>query len=378
MHQSKIRIHNCHTHLFTLDHLPEKFFPGFSLITRLIRNDIAREIIIFLAEILLAPVLRTALPNFPRLSRVSSFLQICENRSQHDVFFNSLQRYYPEDTRYIVLPMDYSFMGYGSPIVPIEKQLEELASVRDTFPKQIIPFVHIDPRHEGASEKIKYWITDRDFRGVKIYPPFGYSPDDPKLDPIYAFCESHGNGIPIMTHCSGATLRRKKLSKKEANKHCSPEHYKTVLTSFPDLRLCLGHFGGDRAWESYWKKPLYKDRIDRKDPEFSGTENWLHTIINMLESGSYDNLFVDISYVIFHYQDNSNILKVLLANPRIRRSVLFGTDYYMVEIEKFSEKKLSMYLRAQIGEEYYKQIAETNPRRYLFGDDHADAGDPAD
>jgi hypothetical protein len=57
----------------------------------------------------------------------------------------------------------------------------------------------------------------------------------------------------------------------------------------------------------------------------------------------------------------------LMESPRIRRSVLFGTDYYMAEIEKFSEKKLSMYLRAQIGEDTYRQIAEINPQRYLFG-----------
>lgn len=87
----------------------------------------------------------------------------------------------------------------------------------------------------------------------------------------------------------------------------------------------------------------------------------------MIETGSYPNLFVDIAYVIFHYKDNINILKVLLESPLIRRSVLFGTDYYMAEIEKFSEKKLSMFLRAGIGEEYYEQIAEINPKRYLFG-----------
>jgi len=39
----------------------------------------------------------------------------------------------------------------------------------------------------------------------------------------------------------------------------------------------------------------------------------------------------------------------------------------MAEIENFSEKKLSMFLRVGIGEEYYEQIAEINPKRYLFG-----------
>jgi predicted TIM-barrel fold metal-dependent hydrolase len=174
-----------------------------------------------------------------------------------------------------------------------------------------------------------------------------------------------------MTHCSGAALRAKKFKggrgKLKANSYCSPNHAAKVLRSHPRLRFCLGHFGGDAAWTAYLKKPLLKDRMRRNEPGYSGTENWLHDIIDMLDSGSFPNLFVDIAYVIFHYRDNINILKVLLDNPRIRDSVLFGTDYYMVEIEKFSEKKLSIFLRAQIGESHYRQIAEINPTRYLFG-----------
>lgn len=364
MPASKIRIHNCHTHIFTLDHLPRSLFPGFSLIAWLVRKKSARKIIVILFEKVLSGVLNVALFKVPR---VRAFLKICDNRTQKDVFYRSLQHYYPADTRFIVLPMDCSFMGCGKPKISIDEQLEELAEVRDDFPDQIIPFVHIDPRHEDAPERIKDWIIKRGFKGVKIYPPFGYSPADEKLDPIYAFCETHHSGIPVMTHCSVATLKGKNINKKKAHEYCSPEHCRSVLARFPDLRLCLGHFGGDRAWEAYLTKPLLKDRLDRDDPESSGTENWLHTIIDMIESGSYDNLFVDISYVIFHYQDNINILKVLMESPRIRRSVLFGTDYYMAEIEKFSEKKLSMYLRAQIGEDTYRQIAEINPQRYLFG-----------
>ncbi len=365
MPANNMRIHNCHTHIFTLDHLPRNLFPGFFLIAWLVRRELTRKFIGIVFEKVISGTLRKIAPL--KGARVSAFLKICSNRNQKEVFSNSLQRYYPADTRFIVLPMDYSFMGCGDPKFSIDDQLEELAEIRDAFPEQIIPFVHIDPRHEDAPERIKKWIINRNFMGVKIYPPFGYFPEDPKLESIYAFCEKHESGIPVMTHCSGATLKHKELTKKEANKKCSPEHYKNVFNRFPDLRLCLGHFGGDSAWEAYLTKPLLKDRLDTGDPESSGTENWLHTIIEMIESGSYPNLFVDISYVIFHYQDNSNILKVLLESPRIRRSVLFGTDYYMAEIEKFSEKKLSMYLRAQIGEDRYRQIAEINPQRYLFG-----------
>ena len=97
----------------------------------------------------------------------------------------------------------------------------------------------------------------------------------------------------------------------------------------------------------------------------------------MLESELYlDNLFVDISYVIFHYQDNINTLKVLPGNPRLRRSVLFGTDYYMVETEKFSEKELSMYLRLRSAKIHIGRSPKRIHSAYLFGDDQDNAEGP--
>lgn len=383
----KISIHNCHTHIFTLDHLPKKFFINIYWLAWLIKKKPIRWIIQFLLVLIPVGLLKRL---GSRIPRIAAFLTICESESQSEVFTKSLQRYYPSDTRFVVLPMDYSFMGYGKPKFSIDQQLEELARVRDEFPDQIIPFVHVDPRHNDSLERVKRWITERQFIGVKIYPAFGYYPTHDELIPIYQFCDRHENGIPVMTHCAGATLRSKKYKykKAKASSFCSPSGYTEILKKYPNMRLCLGHFGGDKAWEAYLKKPLIKDRIRREVSSYSGiqswsskisrtffysgTENWLYEIIEMLDSGSYPNLFVDISYVIFHYKDNINVLKVLLESPRIRRSVLFGTDYYMVEIERFSEKKLSLFLRAQIGEDHYQQIAEINPKRFLFGSESVD------
>ena len=124
-----------------------------------------------------------------------SFLGIIDNKSQEKIFTNSLRYYYPGDTRFVVLPMDYSFMGYGKPIKNIDEQLQNLSNLRDRFPNQIIPFVHIDPQHHDAVDRVKMWITEKQFKGVKIYPPFGYPPTHERLMKIYEFCESHGEGI---------------------------------------------------------------------------------------------------------------------------------------------------------------------------------------
>jgi predicted TIM-barrel fold metal-dependent hydrolase len=56
---------------------------------------------------------------------------------------------------------------------------------------------------------------------------------------------------------------------------------------------------------------------------------------------------------------------VLLSKKEIREHVLFGSDYYMVEQEEITEKEASILLRSRLGEDLYKQIAHTNPKRYL-------------
>lgn len=377
-----IQIFNCHTHLFTLDHIPRGYYGLLLyLISRLLKYKWLRAIIISVLTII-KPVLvvimsflgrldpsRTISRYVEKLPRLAAFLRICESKSQVETFKNSLRHYYPKNTRFVVLPMDYTFMGYGAPKRSIDDQLTGLAELRDKFPDQIIPFVHIDPRHSDVERRVKEWIINFRFKGVKIYPPFGYLPTEKSLTPIYNFCEHHENGIPVMTHCAGAILRAKefKNDRNRASSFCAPRNYIKVLEDHPKLRLCLGHFGGDSAWDAFLKKPLVSDRLSGRKENDPGIESWLDDILEMLRSGKYPNLYVDISYVIFHFRENSIILKVLLEDDRIRPRVLFGTDYYMVEVENFSERQLSMFLRATIGEQYYKEIAEINPKRYLFG-----------
>jgi hypothetical protein len=74
---------------------------------------------------------------------------------------------------------------------------------------------------------------------------------------------------------------------------------------------------------------------------------------------------VDVSYTMFRHQEHVPVLKILLTNPKVREGVLFGSDYYMVELEHATEREVSIELRAALGETLFAQIAERNPARYL-------------
>lgn len=282
--------------------------------------------------------------------------------------FTHVQKQYPADSHFIALSLDFDFLGYGTPILPYEKQLEELAELCDKQPESLIPFCSVDPRRPDALNALERWHNQYKIKGVKIYPNMGYFPDHPVLLDVYKYCEK--NKLPILAHCSPGGIQQFGSSKEEARKYGNPENYRKLLEDFPRLNFCLAHFGGAEEWEKHLTGETPREGMDA---------TWLTLITNMLrekkENSSlkkYPNLFTDVSYTLFKEMPSYrpfnyiNFLTVLLEEKDIRDQVLFGTDYYMVEREKVSEKEVSIALRAFLGEKFYFQIAHYNPIKYLY------------
>jgi hypothetical protein len=94
-------------------------------------------------------------------------------------------------------------------------------------------------------------------------------------------------------------------------------------------------------------------------------KSWLAKITDMIRSGEHPNLWTDISYTLFADDENVYLLKVLLCDPRISSRVRFGSDFYVAENAELEERRRSVRLRALIGDELFKTIAQANPARYL-------------
>jgi predicted TIM-barrel fold metal-dependent hydrolase len=154
---------------------------------------------------------------------------------------------------------------------------------------------------------------------------------------------------------------------------------KEGLGDAPDLKnlkICLAHFGGDDEWKNFLQDPWLPDSsniLDTADPyrsldvslwnkpEGAAKYSWFSIVCDLIKK--YDNVYADISYTL---ADKSLIplLKVALSDEKIRRRVLFGTDFYVVAKET-TEREFSIELRAALGEELFHQIAYTNPKKYL-------------
>jgi predicted TIM-barrel fold metal-dependent hydrolase len=297
--------------------------------------------------------------------RIARFLRIAAQPTQEDVFIEIQKQYQTKETktRFVVLPMNMAHMKMGDPKESIDCQHEQLLALAHQYEDQIIPFYAADPRQPGVVEQVRKHVLNGPFRGIKIYPNLGYAPYHATLMEIYAICVE--GEIPVLTHCSPGGIWQYGLPEKTRRAYSQPESYQRIFEKYPTLKLCLAHFGGAEEWARRLNRDVRTDRY----PE----QPWVRTIYEMIANGESQcpNLYTDIAYTAFTprvkglYVDLVDYLKVLLSHPRVRTRVLFGSDYYMVEQEKVSEKEASILLRSRLGEDLYKQIAHTNPIEFL-------------
>lgn len=85
----------------------------------------------------------------------------------------------------------------------IAEMFERHHRVLVRHPGRFVVFAGVDPRWgKDAIALFERGVRELGFRGLKLYPPCGYSPSDPSLGPFYELCAHHR--IPVLLH-TGAT-----------------------------------------------------------------------------------------------------------------------------------------------------------------------------
>jgi uncharacterized protein len=363
-------IHNVHSHVFTVREVPLRFLP-LGLVRTLSRSRNWRAWDRFIRG---CPLFGKK----EKRERIASFCRAAEHRTQEDILVG-MMGFYPSSARFGLLSMDFEYMGAGPCREGFLEQLEALAGLKAKYGDRVLPFMAIDPRRPGLLGLAKRCIEERGFAGFKLYPPLGYFPFDQRLDGVYAYAEERG--LPIVTHCSragplvysrgriGAAMRKHPKtgealggrSKREfADNWANPENYRYVLERFPKLRLDLGHAGGIAEWRKY----LTTTWPGKASGQASGPgkpDTWLETALDLM--GGYEGVFADVSYTAYD-ELTLPLLKVLLVDPLLRGRFLYGTDSYMVQMDS-GEREFGLRVRASLGEELFKTIAEDNPMRWL-------------
>lgn len=358
------KIFNCHTHIFNRNVVPDKFLPRWlNPIAKLLENKGTSKFLFHLFGKLRQHEIALLIKKF------HAFLTIGDLKSQLDIF-KYLQNFYPTGTRFCTLSMDMEFMQAGNVKQTFTEQLDELAAIKaDPIYKDLIyPFIFVHPERKDVFGMVQYYIEEKGFAGIKLYPPLGYYPFDKRLDKIYAYAEK--NQIPITTHCARGGVFYKgevtnemlihpktgKPIKPEKNKFFTdtftdPDNYRYVLEQYPDLKINLAHFGGYDEWVKYLNNNVYEEQ-----------PTWYEKICWLIRE--FPNVYADISYTMFN-ADLFNLLKISIQDKDLSSKILYGSDFYMVEQET-SERQFLTNVRAHIGETDFKQIAELNPCRFFL------------
>lgn len=315
---------------------------------------------------------------------------------------------------------------------------------------------------------VKTYMEDRRFAGFKIYPALGYYPFDENYLPIWRYASE--NNIPITAHCIVGTIYYRGAKQKEWNYHpvfqdeLSKGAYKPMLLpqsknvefqknfthplnylclleerflkevirktdpgsrvrdlfgytnpesdlkhNLADLKICLGHFGGEEEWIRYleqdrenYSQRLMRDPVDaikfmqNSEKDFSwykindlwNKADWYSLICSLMIR--YDNIYADLSYIISKksiypllkytlekgdnykaeytaYRNEPDIHKKGIhytGKNKLRSRILFGTDFYVVRNHK-SDKNLFIETKALLDEESFDLIARENTHNFL-------------
>lgn len=350
-----MKYYNCHAHIFNYDCIPPDF----------LRNRIKPAFITPVVDSLLrkewfASSMSWVLGLFGSKSqagRLAEFVKIGKLAFQEDIF-RKLQSEYESNYSFVLLTMDFDFMGAGLPNDDFLTQLAHVQNLKRKYRDLVRPFLGLDPRRFTNTDEMlaftKHYIEDPNapFAGLKLYPPHGFYPFHPVFDKTFAFAAQ--NQIPVLAHCyrgGGSyyaqdslppqTFGRvslgdsdecktfftelnqqsdffRKPMRQQTDVFQHPVCYYDILRKYPQLKLCLAHFGGI-------------DEIKREGKEDTASifeRSWFSIIKDLMLE--FPNVYADVSYIFGEIDKKDTIVRDTLFDPKLQDKIMFGSDYYMV------------------------------------------------
>lgn len=132
----------------------------------------------------------------------------------------------------VLLLPDFTYALKGGELT-IAEMFAEHGALLKRHPDRFVVFAGADPRWgTDALNLFIHGVEQLGFRGLKIYPPCGYQPDSPLLDPFFEYCNSHG--LPVLMHIGPSSPV---LSFNEAH----PSFVDGPARRYPHISFILAH-----------------------------------------------------------------------------------------------------------------------------------------
>lgn len=217
----------------------------------------------------------------------------------------------------VILPLDFGMVG------PTKQGVEEfndwVFESCSRSPEKFIPFIGVDPqRGELALRLVEKYVKRFDARGVKIYPPTGWRPNEERVAAFWKLLDDQG--LVAVTH-SGAVWGPldEELSR--------PSLYNSILDRHHDLKLVVAHLGGK-----------YRDEM--------------YELLS-----KYDNAYTDCSALQGWLPSNPEMVEIRLkeAAEKIPQRVFFGTDWPLFELAYSQPYFIELLRKVPWGSEEMKE-----------------------
>lgn len=240
---------------------------------------------------------------------VEAFRRLVESPRVHRVAVCALDLKLTPSERYPIVP------SCESTNAQVAELIEAVSS-----PK-LVPWLFVDPREPDAARQVEHWAGEYGMRGVKMYPPAGWYPDEPRVLP--AFQAAAELGLPVLLHM-GRVAAHPELRCKYGNPVCLEE----VGLACPELTVLIGHFA------NMWREQAY--HIAQSFPNL---------YFDLTSSGSAD----------------LDILRRVIENPALGlRRLVLGTDGDGATNIERATQKLDRLRGAGFSEEELDAIAHDN------------------
>ena len=222
-------------------------------------------------------------------------------------------------------------LSYGD-TVGIESSDESTADCVARYPDKFVGFAHVDPRRRDCMELLRHAHGTLGMRGVKIGPIYSGVPlSDPRLDPVYAYCQS--NNLPVTMHMGTTFARNAPVDLGRAI------YVEPVAMRYPDLTLVMAHMG----------HPWHEECIivARKQP----------------------NVFCEISAIYYRPWQYYNTL-ICAQEYKITDKIYFGTDFPFARIDESVDGLLM--INDQLEGTRLPRVSDETMQRILWSDPIAD------
>jgi predicted TIM-barrel fold metal-dependent hydrolase len=151
-----------------------------------------------------------------------------------------------------------------------------------------------------------------------------------------------------------------------------PVNYIDILEKFPELKICLAHFGGEEEMVM-----VFDDKGNRKQQQdvltnvdflvnngLPDSTSWFRIVEYLLLHPRYKNVYTDVSFTLHENKLYKALGKLILSSPYKER-ILFGTDYFMTTQYKSEFNLYDEFRTAVDNKDIWRRVSFENPVSYL-------------